>query len=240
MRAQVVVIGGGAFGASCFYHLTGRGVTGRGAPRAGDARLGLDGAVRRGRRDAVPRPGPGRPLRVVHPGVPVARARARAPVRPPRVSPARPLGGGRGRLPRERRPPAGARAPRRARDRARRGRAHRAGPPRGRSGGRSVGLVGRLRRRRALLRAALRSRAGRGRPRAPGPARHRPPAPGRPRHGRGVRRRGDRVRDGGQCQRRVGSPARRRARADAARRRLSAPAGPVRAARGPSRRPSRW
>jgi glycine/D-amino acid oxidase-like deaminating enzyme len=26
MRAQVVVIGGGAFGASCFYHLTGRGV----------------------------------------------------------------------------------------------------------------------------------------------------------------------------------------------------------------------
>ena len=26
MRAQVVVIGGGAFGASCFYHLTARGV----------------------------------------------------------------------------------------------------------------------------------------------------------------------------------------------------------------------
>ena len=95
MRAQVVVIGGGAFGASCFYHLDRPGRPGRPAPRAGDARIRLDRTLRRRRRDSVPRRGPGRPVRVVHPRVPVARARARAPVRPSRLPPARPHGGGR-------------------------------------------------------------------------------------------------------------------------------------------------
>ena len=93
MRAQVVVIGGGRVRRELFLPPDRPGRAGRRAPRAGDARLGLDGALRRRRRDAVPRRGPGRPLRVVHPGVPPARGGARAPVRPPRVSAARPLGG---------------------------------------------------------------------------------------------------------------------------------------------------
>ena len=240
MRAQVVVIGGGAFGASCFYHLTARGVrdvvlleqatlgsgsTGRSAAVVETQYLAPDQvalcawSIRVFRRleeeHALPFVHHGY-LRLGHSTADVAR------------------------LPRERRHPAGARAPRRARDRARRGRAGRAGPPRGRSGRRPVGPVGRLRRRRALLRAARRTRARR---RAAACSRAgAPPASGsgRPRHGRGVRRRGDRVRDGGQRQRRVGPPAGRRARADAARRRLPAPAGPVRAAAAARGARCRW
>ena len=169
-------------------------------------------------------------MRLVHARVPAARAGAQAPVHPPRLSPARPLGGGRGGLSRERDARAGPRARRRARDRARRGRADRAGATRGRPGRGPVGPVGRLRRRRALLRAARRSRTGGRRSRRPGTARDRAPAPGWPRDGRRVRRRDDRVRDRGQRQRRLGTWTGRRARIDAARRRLPSAAGPVRAA----------
>ena len=240
MRARVVVIGGGAFGASCFYHLTARGVrdvtlleqatlgsgsTGRSAAVVETQYLAPDQvALCAWSIRVFQRLEQEHGLPFVHHGY-LRLGHSAADV----------VG-----LPRERDAPAGPRARRRARDRARRGRADRAGATRGRPGRGPVGSVGRLRRRRALLRAARRSRTGGRRSRRPGTARDRAPAPGWPRDGRRVRRRDDRVRDRGQRQRRVGTPTGRRARIDAARRRLPSAAGPVRAAaasRGPL---SRW
>ena len=229
MQAQVVVIGGGAFGASCFYHLTGQGVrdvvlleqatlgsgsTGRSAAVVETQYLAPDQVAlcawsirvfqRLEREHALPFVHHGY-LRLGHSAADVAASTRASP------SSAR-------------------RAPRRARDRARRDRAHRAGAPRGRPGGAlwgpSDGYVDAV--RYCELLAGLGRAAG-----------------GRVLQGRratGLRLRGGRVTavecDGEaiECETVVNASgawaraARRRARADAARRRLSAPAGPVRAA----------